>query len=73
MGKIMTEVEKIERRTRMAERKAAKAEISARRQAEKEAQLAALRKVRDAEDSTTEMRFEAVKMIEEIKANYFYL
>ena len=73
MGKIMTEAEKAERRTRMAERKAARAEMSARRQVEKEAQLVALRKVRDAEDSTTEMRFEAVKMIEEIRANYDYL
>lgn len=37
MGKTMTEAEKIERRERMIERKAARAEISARRQAEKEA------------------------------------
>lgn len=73
MGKTMTEAEKIERRARMTERKAARAEISARRQAEKEAQLAALRKVRDAEDSTSKMRLEAVKMIEEIRANYYYL
>lgn len=73
MGKIMTEAEKTERRARMEERKAARVEMFARRQTEKEAQLAALRKVRDAEDSTTEMRFEAVKMIEEIRANYYYL
>lgn len=73
MGKTMTEAEKIERRERMIERKAARAEISARRQAEKEAQVAALRKVRDAEDSTSKMRLEAVKMIEEIRANYYYL
>lgn len=61
------------RRANMEVRKAARAEMSARRQVEKEAQLAALRKVRDAEDSTTEMRLEAVKMIEEIRANYYYL
>lgn len=42
------------------------------RQAEQAAQLAALRKVRDAEDSTAEMRLEAVKLIEKIGGEYHY-